>query len=460
MMPTALFRFEASSFLGAGHAVRSMALAERFQSAQWHVILLTSSATYDFMPVLRAFPRLDPEVFHQAPFSHDVLIIDHYDWHASQERQYRPFAKKTVVIDDLANRPHDCDVLIDATLGRQPEQYESLVPPHCQLLLGSAYALLRPAFFKWRPKAFQKRKETRHIQSILISMGGGTLFSFTAQALHALSQLPYEGNIDVVLGFHDPKKPLPPSLNAFSPRFKVHTHVTHMETLIYEADYAIAASGTSIWERCCLGLPSILMKVADNQTTLYQTFIERNLAKDLRALPSIFEEPYSFSTLFDVTDGLGCNRVFCALTQKSAITFRAIQPSDKALLFQWQQEKDLRKYCLHPRPPTWETHEAWFEERIIQKESPFWMIQHHHVPCGVISLLYRPEQEAFELGWYLSHAFQKQGLGSQAVYLAAQLLWPHPITAFAKKENCASQKALHKAGFQSLDAEHFIIHSS
>jgi len=192
------------------------------------------------------------------------LIVDHYALDMRWEGQMRPFTGKIMVIDDLADRPHDCDLLLDQNLYKGLERrYDGLVPDHCERLLGPRYALLRPEFAA-------ARKTLRHrdgrVRRIFIFFGGNDLSNETAKALEAIRLLNRsEIAVDVVVGASNPKGDQIREICQRMPNTCFHLQVGNMAELMVLADLAIGAGGTTTWERCCLGLPTLALVLADNQ---------------------------------------------------------------------------------------------------------------------------------------------------------------------------------------------------
>lgn len=194
------------------------------------------------------------------------VIIDHYALDFRWEKMARNYCKKIMVIDDLADRKHDCDILLDQTLGRDSYEYSQLVPKSCELLCGSNYALLRPEFAYWRQ--YSLRRRSSRIDKVLINLGGVDKENITATVLKCLrgSLLHLECQIIVVMGQTAPwieDVRLQASLMPWKTEVKVG--VENMAELMANSDLAIGAAGSTSWERCCLGLPTIMLVLADNQ---------------------------------------------------------------------------------------------------------------------------------------------------------------------------------------------------
>jgi UDP-2,4-diacetamido-2,4,6-trideoxy-beta-L-altropyranose hydrolase len=197
----------------------------------------------------------------------DWLIVDHYALDVRWEAALKPHYQKLMVIDDLADRPHDCDLLLDQNLGRTEQHYVGLVSAHCTVLVGPQYALLRPDFSKLRQYSLARRV-TPQLKRLLITMGGVDKDNATGEVLAALtgSALPTDCHITVVMGPHAPwltqvRKQAEKMLWST----EVLVNVDNMAKLMADSDLAIGAAGSTSWERCCLGLPTLLVVLADNQ---------------------------------------------------------------------------------------------------------------------------------------------------------------------------------------------------
>jgi UDP-2,4-diacetamido-2,4,6-trideoxy-beta-L-altropyranose hydrolase len=212
--------------------------------------------------------------------SPDWLIVDHYGIDQAWQLALKGTYKKLMVIDDLADRNHQCDLLLDQTYGRLPQDYLDMVPAHCQLLLGSRYALLRPEFAQWRRYSLDRRAEPQ-LKNLLISMGGVDPHNVTGGVLDALKtcELPKDLEITVVMGETTPHLEVVQSQAKEMPyKTQVKVGVNNMAEIMSNADLAIGAAGATTWERCCLGLPSILMVLADNQIIIAQLISQANAA--------------------------------------------------------------------------------------------------------------------------------------------------------------------------------------
>lgn len=202
----------------------------------------------------------------------DWLIVDHYAIDADWESALAAHYCKLMVIDDLADRSHICDLLLDQTYARVEADYRGRIPDACRLLCGSQFALLRPEFPALRPYSL-KRRVRPALRELLITMGGVDKGNATGQVLQALRTcpLPADLRVTVVMGS------TAPWLNEVQKQAqdmpwltRVLVGVSDMAQLMADSDLAIGAAGATSWERCCLGLPTIMLTLSDNQLKVAQ----------------------------------------------------------------------------------------------------------------------------------------------------------------------------------------------
>ncbi|MGV8804902.1 MAG: UDP-2,4-diacetamido-2,4,6-trideoxy-beta-L-altropyranose hydrolase [Polaromonas sp.] len=261
----------------------------------------------------------------------DWLVVDHYALDQRWEEALAPHYRQLLVIDDLADRPHRCDLLLDQNLGSQPEHYAPLVPAHCQVLAGPHYALLRPEFAALRPYSLQRRQRQPTLRHLLITMGGVDQPNATGQVLQALKTcaLPADCRITVVMGLTAPWLQNVRELAAQMPwPTEVVVNVNDMAQRMADSDLAIGAAGSTSWERCCLGLPTLMVVLADNQKEAaahlqkngaancleFSGLLHKNLHDQVQGLIDQPQRLNQTSTSASViTDGLGVERMVATM---------------------------------------------------------------------------------------------------------------------------------------------------
>jgi len=236
----------------------------------------------------------------------DWLIVDHYSFDTSWEAALKPYYGRLMVIDDLADRPHISDLLLDQTFGRGPHDYEGLLPAGCQLLCGSQYALLRPEFVDLRSYSLHRRAAPQ-LRELLITLGGVDKDNITGQVLEALRAcpLPADCRITVVMG------PTSPWLSEVERQARllpwpahVRFGVNNMAELMAKADLAIGAAGATSWERCCLGLPTILLVLAENQQHVARSLAQAGAAYPLAVQEIVQRLPSMLTSLLEDLEAL------------------------------------------------------------------------------------------------------------------------------------------------------------
>ncbi|GAB2579493.1 UDP-2,4-diacetamido-2,4,6-trideoxy-beta-L-altropyranose hydrolase [Nitrincola alkalisediminis] len=351
-----VFRVDASTQIGTGHVMRCLTLADALSEAgaccyfmyrehEGHLGALIQQRGHHALalPLQACKPNKTPahSLAHAAwlgasqqedaqecalllrTLQLDWLVVDHYALDRVWESQLRPYCRQLMVIDDLADRQHDCDLLLDQTYGRDTQDYIDWVPSHCELLCGSMNALLRPEFAHWREYSLSRRKEAR-LQNILINLGGVDKDNVTGQVLDALHScsLPSDCTITVVMGATAPWiKEVNKQAQMMPWPTQVKVGVSNMAELMANSDLAIGAAGSTSWERCCLGLPTIMLVLAENQEMIATRLSRQgactilkvdNLNTSIRHLISNFvPESLTRMTLacLHVTDGIGAKRI-------------------------------------------------------------------------------------------------------------------------------------------------------
>ncbi|MHA6481254.1 UDP-2,4-diacetamido-2,4,6-trideoxy-beta-L-altropyranose hydrolase [Paenibacillus sp. strain BS8-2] len=290
-------RTEASSLIGSGHVMRCLTIATNLIRLGHHVKFWMEPLPGDLIKWVESHGFL---VISEIQYV-DILIVDHYQLDARWEQAMRPYADKIVVIDDLANRQHDCDLLLDQNvIENYQHRYDDLVPPHCKKLLGPQYLIMRDEFIEARKKRIIR---SGNVSRLLLFMGGSDPTNETMKALHALQRTrSYFEHIDVVVGSSNPKRAEIEHI-CHERQYVFHCQVDYMATLMNAADFSLGAGGATTWERCYVGLPSTSTIVADNQVGSTQT------AEQLGAVINLgWHEKVTIDTYTKLLDSLPSQR--------------------------------------------------------------------------------------------------------------------------------------------------------
>lgn len=206
----------------------------------------------------------------------DWVVTDHYGLDRSYEVGVKAYGLNVAVIDDLANRSHQCDLLVDQTCGRYVSDYKGLVNENALICVGQEYCLLRPEFILCRTEALERRKVFSTIKNILVNFGSTDPTNITANVLTNIKDYCVKESIvlNVVLGASAPHLKEVGEVVGEFPGATLHVEVSNMAELMKSADIAIGAAGSTTWERCCMGLPTVLVKTAENQSEVVSRMLD------------------------------------------------------------------------------------------------------------------------------------------------------------------------------------------
>lgn len=402
------FRTDASNHIGTGHFMRCLTLANEFkkQGAQIRFISrnlpsylsdLLEAKGLEYIPLntverqkstdelvysswLGTSQTRDAQETLEALANQlwDWLVVDHYALDKRWETAVRGSCKKVMVIDDLADRQHDCDVLLDQNFYVDMHtRYIDKVPTHCQLILGPRYALLREEFRALRERV---KVRTGDVKKILVFFGGVDAENYTSLAIQALAELNITLQVDVVIGFQHPNRDqIKQACIAYG--FICHIQTTRIAELMSEADLAIGGGGTATWERCCFGLPTISFCLAENQRKLiadaalagllYAPISKRNMVEVIRDhVDSLLENPVLIklisNTAMKFVDGKGSLRILTAMKIDS-IEIKQAGKDDLKNIFEWRNNKKIRDVSINSAPISWDEHQRWFDAVLTNK---------------------------------------------------------------------------------------------
>jgi len=467
-MPLAVFRCDASLAIGGGHAMRCLTLAGVLRDLGWTCGFATSAETPATVPSLAAS---EFDVANAAGMlSHwpaaDLLVVDHYGLDASFERAARPWARRILVIDDLADRPHEADLLLDQTHGRVQADYGGRY--NGPMLLGAGYALLRPSFQRARGAAIARR-DRRPVDRIMVSFGAVDAVNATMVALDAIALAAPDCAVDVVLGSAGPHLVEVRARAAAMPRATVHVDVAEIAELMTEADLAIGAPGTSAWERCCLGLPTLLLTIADNQRVNAAALHAAGAALDLgwhadsnakklaTEIGKLGTEAWQAMTrkAAALCDGRGAFRVALGLLvgrtarDGGKVTLRAASENDGAIMLEWQRDPETRRFARKPTAPTATEHFAWLACKLADPDCLFAIVEHGGEPAGILRLDRRAGPAlAYEVSIVTAPGKRGLGLAPAALALGRELAPGADLVAEVLPANTASLALFERAGYK------------
>jgi UDP-2,4-diacetamido-2,4,6-trideoxy-beta-L-altropyranose hydrolase len=395
-----VFRVDASLEIGSGHVMRCLTLAQalRSRSAQclfvcrehggnmtamirqmgFDVISLApvasaslpdSSAPAHVAWVGAAWPQDAAQTIQT--LGNDVvdwLVVDHYGLDARWERALRPRALNIMVIDDLADRPHDCDLLLDQNLIQNLDRrYDSLLPAACARLVGPRYALLQPQYREWQSRTPARQGPVRRVLAYFGAADAHNLSGLVVGAFVELDKA--DVALDLVINPGSPHADTVRAQVQGNDRITLHENLPSLALLMVQADLAIGAGGATSWERCCLGLPTLVVTLADNQKPIarelhHQGYVEwlghwdvvsqRLLGERLTmALDGSMALERS-ERCMRLVDGLGVDRVagVLALTPGAQLRSRLARLDDEAQVVQCAVALERRFGSSEPEAAT------------------------------------------------------------------------------------------------------------
>ena len=493
-----VFRTDASIQIGSGHVMRCLTLAEALRDRGAKVLFICRDLPGNLNAMIEAkgfdlcrLPAPGSHVaglswnrhanwlgvdwsqdaaetlrcLHEVDKSVDWLVVDHYALDRQWEVLMRPVAAKIMVIDDLADREHDCDLLLDQNLyPDQDTRYESLLSRNCKQLLGPGYALLRPEFSNLRRQLADRDGQVRRI---LVFMGGSDLDDVTSRVLDALKSLQeFMFEVDVVVGANSPNRKTVETLCREVPRCNFHCQVPNLAELMNKADLAIGGGGSAVWERACLGVPSLVLGIADNQSALAETVGERGCCLYLgmaaevttpeivAAVLTLFKAPgllQHFSTASrTLTDGRGVARVVRYLNGPT-LRIREAVADDCEPVFNWRNAPEVRAHFFDPGPLCWDDHQRWFAGVLGDPMRCLLIGEADGQPVGVVR--YDLAGQSSVVSVYLAPTQLGQGLGPSLLSAADQwLVQNRPEVRWVDAEilprNVASREAFVAAGYE------------
>lgn len=274
-----LLRADASVQIGSGHVMRCLTLAHalRQQGAECHFVCRQNDGNlidyimqqgfmvFSLCGIFENEAQDAKQTLAQLAQQYQLLVVDHYSLAKTYCTELRQQCRQIMVIDDLANRQHDCDLLLDQNLlPNASSRYNHLVPAHCIQLLGPSYALLREEFYQTKAQPIP--------QHILVSFGGSDEHNLTTLAITAIASLKFQQvTADIVIGANNPWRTELEKQLASQPNMQLHVQCNYMAALMQKAQLMLGAGGASHWERCISRLPGLIVTVAENQqaTTAY-----------------------------------------------------------------------------------------------------------------------------------------------------------------------------------------------
>ncbi len=476
--PIAVFRADAGGALGTGHVRRCLALAGALAAEGWRCGFACRRGAAAAVPELAgagvAVNWLDedeadtPEALAARwPGGADLLIADQYGLDAGYERGARPWARRVMAIDDLADRPHDCELLLDATPGRPPDAYRGLVPEGCRMLTGPDHALLRPDFARRRLLA--RGPHDGRVRRVLVAPGGTDSAGLGPLMLRAIRRSGLELALDVMIGGSAGNLDEIRREAAGIAGARVHADADDPAALTAAADLVLGAGGSSSWERCCLGVPALVAIAADNQRPGTEALAAAGAVEVLGDVGSLDPEgiaerlraaaadPARVAAMavaaLELCDGLGAARAAIAVAgaplakDGALVGLRRATRNDAATLLGWQRDPETRRHARNPDAPTEDEHRAWLGAKLADPGCALHLIDHGGVPAGTVRLD-RRGAGGLEVSIAVAPDRHRLGIGQAALEVLRRLVPWAELWAEVLPGNRASHRLFEAAGYE------------
>jgi UDP-2,4-diacetamido-2,4,6-trideoxy-beta-L-altropyranose hydrolase len=484
-----LFRCDAGTEMGTGHVMRCLTLARalgdrghecEFACRDWpgHLAALLREAGFrvHLLPAgsLQSEDAEGPpyRAWLGAPWQADAegtaacigeggvdwLVVDHYgiDWRWHQ--RLRASCRQLMVIDDLADRRHDCDLLLDQNYGRKDADYAQLVPAHCRRFLGCRYLLLRGEFVAQRARSLARRDE-RRLERVLVMMGGVDRDDASGQALDALaaSGMAASARTCVVLG---PQAPWIEALREKAASMPSETEILvgidDVGALMARCDLSIGSGGTGVYERIYMGLPSLVRVIAANQAQALQAMEDAGLIRlyrDAEELEGLLRECLARGGMSQPPAVIGDGRaLLCDAMAGVQVELRRPRPNDLRHTFRWLRDPRLREdFLMRGDAPGRRGHFAFWRKLLADPGQHVFSIlaDGRHVGNAGIRCIDRAQARA-ELWIYLGESTDRgSGIGARAL---------RQLEDFMSRELGAGKSVLH-VGVANAQARAFYAHA-
>lgn len=500
------FRADASLAIGTGHVMRSLALAcaLRARGADCYFLMrdlpghLGTAVTAEGFELTLLRPpgpgdQADTDLAHGRWLSlaqdvdaaetasiltaapPDWLVVDHYALDSRWEKAACPPGPRVLAIDDLADRPHAADLLLDSNLGRQTAEYDGLLPGSGVRLIGPRFALLRPQFATARPAALARRPPAMPT-SVLVAMGGVDKDDATGQVLSALAGLdpPLPARVTVALGRAAPHlaRVQEQASNLPFPTL-VEVDVRDMAKLMTEADLAIGAAGTTSWERCCLGLPTLLLTLADNQQASAAVLDRAGAAVLVGDLHSVgwqarlraeITRLLSESSLLAglsaraaaLVDGAGVDRT-AAMLAAGRLTVRIATEADAEPIWHWRHAGNAARFYRSGRAVALADHLAWFKRALVDPDLLMLIVERDGIPAGHVRFDRKTgASNTASIGICLDLTFRGRGLAMPVMEAAQSYAFScglARIEAQVHAANLASRRLFEANGYSRVSQD-------
>ncbi|MGD1809774.1 UDP-2,4-diacetamido-2,4,6-trideoxy-beta-L-altropyranose hydrolase [Dapis sp. BLCC M126] len=473
-----LIRVDASTKIGTGHVMRCLALAQALQDEGGEAIFalathapnLESRLRSEGMKVVHIDVKLGST--EDASETSDLanscgcqwVVVDGYHFLGEYKRQIKDAGLSSLFIDDYGNSEYYyADFILNQNVYAHEGFYQNR-ESYTKLLLGTKYALLRREFCQWQEWV---REIPPVARKILVTLGGADPDNVTLKVIQALQEVIIDGlEVVVVVGGSNPHyEELLAAVEKSEVSIELRKNVTNMPELMAWADIAIAAGGSTTWELAFMGLPSLLIVLADNQRAIAETLNKIGVSVNLgwhsdvsanclsQNITQLIKEEKKRSQITKLSqqlvDGDGSSRVLMELEAKK-LRLRKVGYSDRKLLWDWANETTVREVSFSSAKIPWKNHVQWFDSMLKNSNCIMYIgVNQDDSPVGQIR--YNIEDGDAVISISIAREFRALGYGTKLIWLASEKIFDvtriKKIHAYIKASNYASIRAFTNAGF-------------
>ena len=487
MGKTLLIRADAGIHIGTGHMMRCLALAQAWQDRGGHVVFAMATEAQaleariyeegmELVHLTTSKPGNTKDAQELVELARnkgaDWIVVDGYHFNADYQRKIKDAGLRLLFIDDCGHAEH---YWADIVLNQNLHAYEGLYAnraPYTQLVLGTRYVLLRREFLKWRN---WKREIPEVARKVLVTMGGVDPENVTLKVIRALEKVKVDGleAVIVVGSSNHHYNELKTAVQNSNISIRLEKDVKNMPELMAWADVAVSAGGTTCWELAFMGVPFVVITLAENQRPVAEGLNNAGCAVDLgwHHNLSVSEiEDRLKSLLLDqkrrmemaecgqrIVDGKGIIKVLSRL-EMPMLRLRRVRQENCRLLWQWANDPAVRAASFSSEPIPWERHVEWFQQKLKDPHCLFFIaIDSKGVPIGQVRFDITNSEAIISVS--IAKEFRGKGFGTKLIQIASKQIFVNShisvIHAYVKQSNKASVRAFIKAGFQNVGITSF-----
>ena len=481
------FRVDFSSEIGSGHLMRCIRLSKSLKKNNKNIFFIIKQSDYisEIKSLLSKenlklilLDNKNKKFSYKSDAESTIkilkkkkiqkLIVDNYKIDSKWEKKVKKYIKKLIVIDDLANRNHYCDIIIDQNYVKNYKtRYDKIINKDCIKLLGPKFCINNQIKKKFN---FNHKSKKLRVRRIFVFFSAVFIPRVYEMIVTLFSAKPFKHiNIDFVIGNLEKKNflKLKKSVNK-----NINLMITNknIENLMSRADLAIGSGGTNTWERISIGLPSIVFCIANNQKKICEFLSKKkiinylglfNTGSRLKLKKEIIKTQNNYKNIRinseenkHLIDGFGLERInfFINKPLKEKIKLKKISFEDIDLMFNWVNDALVRKNSFMKKKIKYSDHKKWFEKKIFSNKSLILKLLLNNIPIGQIR--YDKKSNFYEIDYSIDEAFRNYGFGRIIIKKSIKKFFKKKtiIRADVKQVNKQSIKIFKSLKFQEIES--------